>query len=76
MSDLDGIEKNIDKFKKEWAKLKTEMKPHWGRFFKSPIDGHSYVNLFVEARRCSPYLIGHIDAVLYPLLIALLIKLS
>jgi hypothetical protein len=63
--DLDGVEKNIDKMKKEWAKLSIEMKPHWKRFFKSPFDTHSYVNLFVESRRLSPYLIGHIDAVFY-----------
>lgn len=68
--DLDGAEKNWHKFKKEYAKLNTEMKPHWARFFKSPFDGHSFVNLFVEARRISPYLTGHIDAVLYPVLIA------
>lgn len=64
--DLDGIEKNLDKFKKEWAKLSLEMKPHWKRFFKNPLNLHSYVNLFVESRRISPYLIGHIDSVLYP----------
>ena len=64
--DLDGIEKNLDKFKKEWAKLSLEMKPHWKRFFKNPLNSHSYVNLFVESRRISPYLIGHIDSVLYP----------
>lgn len=63
--DLDGVEKNIDKLKKEWAKLSAEMKPHWKRFFKSPFDTHSYVNLFVESRRLSPYLTGHIDAVTY-----------
>lgn len=71
MKDLDGVEKNIHKFKLELAKLKEEMKPHLVRFFKSPLDGHSYVNLFVEARRCSPYLTGHIDAFLYPLLVAI-----
>jgi hypothetical protein len=66
--DKDGAARNIDKFKKEWAKLTEEMKPHWSRFFKHPFDGHSYVNVFVESRRISPYLIGHIDAVLYPVL--------
>lgn len=69
--DLDGAAKNWAKFKSECAKLKLALKPEWARFFKSPWDGHSYVNLFVEARRCSPYLTGHIDAVLYPVLIAL-----
>lgn len=74
--DLDGAEKNLDKFKKEWAKLSTEMKPHWQRFFKHPFDGHSYINLFVESRRISTYLLGHIDAILYPLLIGLIIYFS
>ena len=74
--DKDGVARNIDKFMKEWVKLTEEMKPHWSRFFKHPFDGHSYVNLFVESRRISPYLIGHIDAVLYPvLLISLSIKI-
>jgi len=35
MKDLDGVEKNIHKFKVEWAKLSTEMKPHWARFFNA-----------------------------------------
>lgn len=72
----DGIERNIDKFKKEWAKLAEAMKPEWSRFFKHPFDGHSYINLFVESRRISPYLIGHIDAILYPILIGTIIYLN
>lgn len=72
MSDLDGIEKNLDKLKKEYAKLRDGMKPHWQRF-KSEKDTHSYVNLFVEAMRLSPYLIGHIDAIAWPVMLALLI---
>jgi hypothetical protein len=32
--------------------------------------GHAWVNLFVEARRASPYITGHVDAVAYPALIA------
>jgi hypothetical protein len=76
--DLDGAEKNLDKFKKEWAKLSLEMKPHWKRFFQNPFNVHSYVNLFVESRRISPYLLGHIDSVLYPivLIIALFIGVN
>ena len=67
--DLDGIEKNIDKFKKEWVKFSVEMKPHLKRYFKNPLNLHSYVNLFVESRRISPYLTGHVDSILYPSLI-------
>lgn len=70
--DLDGWRKNLDKFKKEWVKLTVYLEPDWERFKKSPFDTHSYVNLFVESRRHCPYLIGHIDAVLYPILIVAL----
>lgn len=69
--DLDGIEKNIDKLKKEWVKTREHLKPEWQRFLKRPWDTHTYVNLFVEARRVSPYLTGHVDAVLYLALIIL-----
>lgn len=74
--DKDGLEKDLDKMGKEWIKLKAEMKPHWIRFFKKPYDGHSFVNLFVESRRISPYFTGHIDSFLYPILIALCIYLG
>lgn len=69
--DLDGIEKNIDKLSKEWARTREHLKPEWQRFLKRPWDTHTYVNLFVEARRASPYFSGHVDAVLYPVLIIL-----
>lgn len=67
--DMDGWRKNLDKLKKEWSVLSTSLKPEWSRFKRSPFDMHSYVNLFVESRRRCPYLIGHIDAILYPVLI-------
>lgn len=71
--DLDGVEKNIAKFKSEWIKTREHLGPEWQRFLKRPWDTHTYVNLLVEARRVSPYLSGHIDAVLYPVLIILAI---
>lgn len=74
--DLDGVEKNLDKFRKEWSILRLEMKPHWKRFFQNPFNVHSYVNLFVESRRISPYLIGHIDSILYPTIVVLIIVLG
>ena len=74
--DKDGAKRNIDKFKKEWDKVKDVMKPEWQRFFQHPFDGHSYINLFVESRRISPYLIGHIDAILYLILIGTIIYLG
>jgi len=69
--DKDGLEKNIEKMGNEWNNLKEEMKPHWLRFCKRPYDWHSFVNLFVESRRISPYFTGHIDSILYPLLIGI-----
>ena len=69
MKNLDGWRRNLDKFKKEWTRLTIYLEPEWERFKESPFDGHTYVNLFVESRREAPYLIGHIDAVLYPVLI-------
>lgn len=71
--DLDGIEKNIDKLSKEWARTRENLKPEWQRFLNRPWDTHTYVNLFVEARRVSPYFSGHVDAVVYPVLIILAI---
>lgn len=68
MSDKDGLEKNLDKLSKEWARLKLEMRPHVDRL-KRDKDSHAYTNLFVEAMRISPYLLGHFDAIVYPLLI-------
>lgn len=61
---------NWKKIKTEYRLLRKSMKPHVRRFvesFKNPRDiTHAYVNLFVESRRISPYLTGHIDGVLYP----------
>lgn len=73
--DRDGLEKNIHKFGEEWRKVQGALKPNCIRFFKRPLDTHTYVNLFVEARRASPYLLGHIDAILYPILIGIIIYL-
>ncbi len=68
----DGFIKNLEKFSSEYKRLRTEMAPHWSRMWKDK-DSHSYVNLFVESRRSSPYLMGHIDAILYPILIITII---
>jgi len=65
---MDGIKRNFNKLRSEWRYVNRVMGPHWERFFRHP-DSHAYVNLFVEARRASPYLFGHIDAVLYPCLL-------
>lgn len=66
--DLDGFEKNLSKFKNDWATLKPILQAGFTRLTNS-LDTHSYVDLFVESRRAAPYLMGHIDAVAYPLLL-------
>lgn len=78
LSDKDGIERNITKLRDEWRKVRDGMGPHWRRFWRSfyrePKDiVHAYTNLFVEARRLSPYLLGHIDCILYPLLAGIIV---
>lgn len=66
--DDDGWRRNVKKLGSEWRASKIGMQPHWRRFWSEP-DVHAYVNLFVESRRISPYLWGHVDAVLYPVVI-------
>jgi len=63
-----------DEFKKVWV----GMKPHYKRLFAwNPKDvAHAYVNLFVESRRISPYFMGHVDSLFYPVLIGLCIYLG
>ena len=69
---MDGLKRNLARFKYEWIMLWHYMKPHWKRYLRKPWDSHAYTNLYVESRRHAPYLIGHFDAVFYPLLLALL----
>lgn len=69
----DGLERNIIKLWEEWKALRDDMGPHLKRWIRRPWDSHAYVNLFVEARRSSAYLVGHIDAVLYPLFLGFLV---
>lgn len=70
--DLDGVAKNLDKFKREFNYLRQMMVPHVSRWIKQPWNSHAYVNLWVEALRASPYLTGHVLAVLFPLLVLLI----
>lgn len=63
--DEDGWRKNLAKFRSEWKLLRIGMSPQWTRLRQSP-DAHSYVNLYVEAFRLSPYLWGHLAAVAVP----------
>lgn len=56
------------------------MKPHWDRFLGSLVNwgdlSHSYVNLFVEASRLSPYHAGHIWAILHLVMSGLILGLG
>ena len=69
----DGLARDITKLKFEWELLRQAMAPHWKRWIRRPWDTHAFVNLFVEARRESAYLVGHVDAIAYPVIIVLLI---
>ncbi|RLA19355.1 MAG: hypothetical protein DRQ56_05565 [Gammaproteobacteria bacterium] len=66
----DGLARDLEKMKNEGGLLLDAMGPHWRRWISKPWDGHAYTNLFVEAQRVSPYFMGHIDAVLLPVLVA------
>ena len=66
---MDGWRRNWRKLQEEWRYTKKRTGEHWERWAKKPWDLHAYVNLYVETRRASPYLMGHIDSVLYPALV-------
>lgn len=68
----DGLERNATKLRDELDDARLILLPHWQRFIRKP-DSHGYVNLWVEAARASPYLIGHIDAVAYPIGLLLIV---
>lgn len=67
--DKDGLARDWKKLRMEWALMQDIMKVHWKRWIRKPWDTHAYVNLFVESRRASPYLTGHVDAILYTFLV-------
>lgn len=64
--------RNFVKLGDEGILLMEGMKEHYARA-REDKDSHGYVNLFVEARRISPYFIGHVDAVLYPIMVTTII---
>lgn len=53
------------KLRLEWLLMADIMRKHWKRWLRKPWDSHAYVNLFVESRRASPYLTGHVDCWLW-----------
>lgn len=60
----DGLARDIAKLRVEYGLMADIMKPHWRRWRRRPWDTHAYVNLWVESRRASPYLTGHVDCCL------------
>ena len=64
-----GLRRDLGKLRYEWLILRRSIEPHTARWKKRPWDTHAYVNVLVESARLSPYLIGHIDAFVYPLFI-------
>jgi len=62
----DGTTRNVLKLREEIAFWWNATKEDRVRWLKRPWDAHAYVNMYVESRRASPYLTGHVDAILYP----------
>ena len=61
---------NGKKYREEWDKLYSHMKTTIKEDMKHPKRVfHNYIDLYVESARASPYIMGHIYAVLIPLLI-------
>jgi len=65
--DFDGPMKNAQKLFIGWCAIRERWALHSTRRGGS----HAYVDRFVEAARASPYVVGHVDAVLYPVLLVL-----
>jgi hypothetical protein len=65
--DLDGWKKNAQKYKQEYNRLKELPDGHVADWAKQPWNSHHWFDMFVEAERASPYLMGHIWGWYYPL---------
>lgn len=69
----DELKVTLGRLKYHAERVLDQTGDHWRRWLSNPLDGHAYVNLFVESARASPYLIGHVDAILYPTLLVVAI---
>ena len=69
---LDGWRKNYSKFLVDYRKLQQVPDGAPKDWLKKPWDLHAYVDMFVEADRVAPYLMGHIWAVVFPITIFLI----
>ena len=76
MKQKDGWAKNMQKFKFEYRQLKYMADGKPKDWLKAPWNSHHYVDMFVEAERASPYLMGHIWAVYFPVSIAIMVFLG
>lgn len=55
-----GLSRNFYKLKEEFRKVKVAVEVTWG--------GHDpYTNAWVEACRASPYFMGHVLAIAFPI---------
>ena len=66
LAGLNGLERNIAKLKQEWKFLSQRPDGQVTDWLKKPWDLHAYVDIYVETMRASPYLMGHIYAVVIP----------
>ena len=67
-TDKDGLAKNLDKFGKEFDKVKDAV--------RNAGDSHDpFTNAAVEASRASPYLMGHVLVIGGAILVAVIIAL-
>lgn len=64
----DGAHRTVTKLQWCYENFKEKMKPLWKEFLAKP-NGHNWTDLFVESARHHAYFVGHIYAVLLPLLI-------
>ena len=69
----DGIRRNITKLKYEWTVVRPVLKSTFLDWIFEPWNLHHFVDMFVETRRASPYLMGHVDSILYTGMLAWMI---
>jgi len=75
MKKLDGLKKNESKYKDDYKKLKNLKDGKPSDWLKSPWNSHHWVDMFVEADRAAPYLMGHIWSGYFPISIILMVYL-
>jgi hypothetical protein len=69
-----GLEKNLEKFKVDMQHLRALNDGRPEQFLAKP-NSHNWVDMFVEADRAAPYLMGHIWSVYFPVSIVTMVVL-